>query len=119
MNRYEYLHDKYAGFNFEHNIGNGLFKYIPITRKLKFRQFYTVRGLWGSLNEENRALNMPSTSPYQFESLNGRTYMELGTGVDNIFKLFRFDFFWRVLPRPLPPEPVKRFGVFGSFRVVF
>ncbi|MGZ5254577.1 MAG: DUF5686 family protein [Flavitalea sp.] len=119
MNRYEYLHDKYAGFNFEHNIGNGLFKYIPITRKLKFRQFYTVRGLWGSLNEENRALNMPSSSPYQFESLNGRTYMELGTGVDNIFKLFRFDFFWRVLPRPLPPEPVKRFGVFGSFRVVF
>jgi len=119
MNRFEYLHDQFAGFNFEHNIGNGLFKYIPITRKLKFRQFYTVRGLWGRLSDENYALNMPSTSDYTFESLNGKTYMEIGTGVDNIFKLFRFDFFWRVLPRPLPVDKVKRFGVFGSFRLAF
>lgn len=119
MNRYEYLHDKYAGVNFEHNIGNGLFRYIPLTRKLKFRQFYTVKALWGSLSEENQLYNMPAGSTYQFESLNGKTYMEVGTGVDNIFKLFRIDFFWRVLPRPLPEERVKRFGIFGSFRVVF
>lgn len=119
MNRYEYMHDRYAGFNFEHNIGNGLFRYIPITRKLKFRQFYTLRGLWGSLSEENKAFNMPVSSPYVFESLDGRTYLEVGTGVDNIFKLFRFDFTWRVLPQPLPEERVKRFGVFGSFRLVF
>ena len=119
MNRFEYLHDQFAGFNFEHNIGNGLFKYIPITRKLKFRQFYTVRGLWGRLSDENYTLNMPANSDYTFESLNGRTYMEIGTGVDNIFKLFRFDFFWRVLPQPLPVESVKRFGVFGSFRLAF
>jgi hypothetical protein len=119
MNRYEFLHDRYAGFNFEHTIGNGLFKFIPLTRKWKFRQLYTVKGLWGSLSAENKALNMPAGSEYRFESLDGRTYLELGTGVDNIFKLFRFDFFWRVLPRPLPVEPVKRFGVFGSFRVVF
>ncbi len=119
MNRYEYLHDKYAGFNFEHNIGNGLFKFIPLTRKWKFRQLYTVRGLWGSLNDANKSLNMPLGSQYKFESLDGKTYLELGTGVDNIFKLFRFDFVWRVMPRPLPEERVKRFGVFGSFRVVF
>lgn len=119
MNRYEYLHDTYAGLNFEHNFGNGLFKFIPLTRKLKFRQLYTIKGLWGTLSDKNRNLNMPAGSGYTFESLNGRTYLEVGTGVDNIFKLFRFDFFWRVLPRPLPVEKVKRFGVFGSFRVVF
>ena len=117
MNRYEYLHDKYAGINFEHNIGNGLFRFIPLTRKLKFRQFYSARALWGSLTEANMKFNMPASSDYVFQTLNGgKTYLEVGTGVDNIFKLFRFDFIWRVLPRPLPPESIKRFGIFFSFR---
>jgi hypothetical protein len=119
MNRYEYLQDRYAGIIFEHNIGPGLFRFIPLTRKFKFRQFYTVRTLWGNLSDANKELNMPPGSEFTFETLNGRTYMEIGTGVDNIFKLFRFDFIWRVLPQPLPPESVKRFGVFGSFRLAF
>ena len=119
MNRYEYLHDRYAGINFEHNIGNGLFRLIPLTRKLKFRQFWTAKTLWGSLSDENHDYNMPPGSIYKFVSLNGKTYLELGTGVDNIFKVLRFDFIWRVLPQPLPPEKVKRFGIFGSFRLAF
>ena len=119
MNRWEYLHDQYAGINFEHNIGNGLFRYIPLTRKLKFRQFWNAKVLWGSLSDANKALNNPTGSSYQFSTLDGKTYMELGTGVDNIFKVFRLDFIWRVLPRPLPPEKVKRFGVFFSFRLAF
>lgn len=119
MNRFEYLHDQYAGINFEHNIGNGLFRFIPLTRKLKFRQFWNAKLLWGSLSDPNKTFNMPSTSDYKFESLDGRTYMELGTGIDNIFKVFRLDFIWRVLPRPLPVEQVKRFGVFFSFRLAF
>jgi hypothetical protein len=119
MNRWQYLHDKYAGFNFEHNIGSGIFRFTQLTRRLKFRQFYTVKGLWGSLNEENRALNMPAGSEYKFESLDGKTYLEIGTGVDNIFKVFRFDFVWRLLPQPLPEASSQRFGVFGSFRLQF
>lgn len=119
MNRWQYLHDRYVGINFEHNIGNGLFRFIPLTRKLKFRQFYTVKTLWGSLSEANKALNMPIGSSYQFQSLDGNTYMELGTGVDNIFKLLRIDFIWRVLPQPLPEKMSQRFGVFGSFRLSF
>jgi hypothetical protein len=62
---------------------------------------------------------MPAGSTYKFESLDGKTYMEVGTGVDNIFKVLRFDFVWRVLPQPLPASSVQRFGVFGSFRLSF
>jgi hypothetical protein len=119
MNRYEYLHDQFAGINFEHNIGNGIFRFIPLLQKFKFRQFYTAKALWGKLSEANRSYNMPLSSIYQFQSLKSTTYLEIGTGVDNIFKLFRFEFIWRVLPKPLPPEKVKRFGIFGSFRVAF
>jgi hypothetical protein len=48
--------------------------------------------------------------------------MEIGTGVDNILRVFRVDFIWRVLPNSLPsngPNVTKRFGVFGSFRLAF
>jgi hypothetical protein len=118
MNRYEYISDQYAGFNIEHNFGNGLFKYIPITRKLKFRQFWTAKGLIGKMSDANYALNVGN--PYNsFQTLNGKTYMEVGTGVDNILKVFRIDFVWRLLPRPLPKEQIKRFGIFGSFRLAF
>jgi hypothetical protein len=62
---------------------------------------------------------MPAGSEYKFESLDGKTYLEIGTGVDNIFKVFRFDFVWRLLPQPLPEASSQRFGVFGSFRLQF
>lgn len=114
MNRWEFIHDKYGGVNLEHNIGNGIFRVFP---KLRFRQFWTAKALWGSLTPSNRALNFKQG--YSFQTLDGNTYLELGTGVDNIFKVFRIDFVWRVLPVSLPKEGDKSFGVFGSFRVAF
>lgn len=119
MNRYEFVHDRYAGLNVEHNIGSGLFRFIPLLKKLKFRQFYSARALWGGLSDANRDFNTIPGNAFGFQSLNGKTYLEVGTGVDNIFKLFRIDFVWRLSPTPLPPEHQKRFGVFGSFRLAF
>ncbi len=116
MNRFEYLSDKYAGINVEHNVGSGLFRFIPITRKLKWRQFWNAKTIWGSLSADNFALN---NSTNTFKTLNGTTYLEVGTGIDNIFKILRLDFVWRVLPRPLPDNKSSRFGIFGSFQFQF
>lgn len=117
MNRFEYVHDRYAGINFEHNFGNGIFRFIPLTRKLKFRQFWTLKALWGDLSNENFQLN--SASGLNFQSLNGKTYVEVGTGIDNILKVLRFDFIYRPLPLSKPETNDQRFGVFGSFRFTF
>lgn len=117
MNRYEYIHDKYAGLNLDYNIGNGIFRFINFTRKMKIRQFFTAKTLWGSLSDANRNLNFKQGSTFQ--SLNGKTYLEIGTGVDNILRVFRLDFVWRLLPRPLPSINSERFGIFGSFRISF
>jgi Family of unknown function (DUF5686)/CarboxypepD_reg-like domain len=116
MNRFEYISDKYAGVNIEHNIGSGLFRFIPLTRKLKWRQFWNAKTVWGSLSPENTVLN---NSTGAFKTLNGNTYAELGTGIDNIFKILRLDFVWRVLPTPLPENKSSRFGIFGSFQFQF
>jgi len=117
MNKWEYIHDQYAGIQFEHNFGNGLFRFIPLTRKLKFRQFWTAKALWGSLSDKNYQLN--AASGLNFQSLNGKTYLEVGTGIDNIFKVLRFDFIYRPLPVAHSDVNKQRFGIFGSFRFTF
>jgi hypothetical protein len=113
MNKWEFIHDKFAGITFEHNIGNGIFRLFP---KLRFRQFWTAKALWGGLSPENRALNFKSG--HTFQTLDGNTYLELGTGIDNILHVFRIDFIWRVLPA-LNKESDKDFGIFGSVRFSF
>ncbi len=117
MNKYQYLLDRFLGFNFEHNIGNGLFRFIPITRKLKFRQFWNAKLIMGSASQANVDYNQ--SSDYTFDYLNGQPYIELGTGIDNIFKVLRLDFIWRVSPRPLPSNAQQRFGIFWSFKLAF
>ena len=117
MNRYEYLMDRYAGLHLEHNVGNGVFRYLPFNRFLKFRQFWNVKMIWGEMSTANRQLNL--RPGYGFTGLDGRTYAEIGTGIDNILRFFRLDLVWRLAPTPMPEERYKRFGVFGSFRVGF
>jgi hypothetical protein len=110
-----------------------VFRLFGPTRKLKFRQFWTAKLLWGSLSEENKRINFvdgyfdeatmkfnPDTGKgwFAFQTLQDKTYMELGTGVDNILKVFRIDFIWRVLPST-PTSYAKRFGIFGSFKIQF
>lgn len=114
MNRWEFIHDQYAGVNFEHNVGNGIFRLFP---KLRLRQFWTAKALWGTLSDKNKSLNFKTG--HGFQSLDGNTYLELGTGIDNIFRVFRIDFVWRVFPSTLKKVDDKTFGIFGSFRVGF
>lgn len=118
MRRFEYVGDRYAGINLEHNVGSGLFRFIPLTRKLKWRQFWTAKALWSSLSDRNQEINKTGMTG-GFKTLNGKTYIELGTGIDNIFKILRFDFVWRVAPTPLPENRSSRFGIFGSFQFQF
>lgn len=115
MNRFEYVTDRYAGFTLEHNVGSGLFRYMALTRKLKLRQFWEVKSVIGNLSNANKQLNFVEGAP--FKTLDNNLYMEVGTGVDNIFKFFRVDFLWRVLPQPLPVAKQERFGVFFGFRL--
>jgi len=118
MNRYEFISDQYVGFNIEHSMGGGLFTYIPLLKKTKFRQFWTAKGIIGSLSDANKKLNMDKG--YTFKTLENNPYIELGTGIENILKVFRVDFIWRVTPKPLPTEARQSyFGIFGSLRLSF
>ncbi|MEJ7588261.1 MAG: DUF5686 family protein [Ferruginibacter sp.] len=117
MYRFEYLSDRYGGINIEHNFGSGIFRFIPLTRKLKWRQFWNIKSLWGSLSEKNNLLNNNGSA--FFKTLNGKTYVEAGTGVDNILKVLRVDFIWRIAPGNKIVPKNSRFGIFGSLQFQF
>ncbi len=118
MNNYEFLSDEYAGFNVEHNLGGGVFNRFPMLKKLKLRQFWTAKGVVGTLSKENQQLNLDKG--YSFRTLKGSPYLELGTGISNILQVGRIDFVWRVTPKPLASEAKWRyFGIFGSVNFEF
>jgi hypothetical protein len=118
MNQYEFISDQYAGLNIEHSLGGGIFNYIPGVKKLKFRQFWTAKGLIGSLSDKNATLNL--NKGYTFRTLNGSPYLEVGTGIENILRIFRVDFIWRLAPEKLPTEPnTKYFTIMGSAKLSF
>jgi hypothetical protein len=125
MNRFEYFSDYYAGFQLEHNIEKKIINLIPFLRKTKIRQFWTLKGVWGQMNTANRVFNRMELGAYQLRTLRANTYLEYGTGFDNIFRFFRIDFVWRQAPpnptntAPSRIQPVQNFGIFGSVRLQF
>ena len=117
MNQYEFISDQFVGANLEHSLGGGLLKYIPLMKKLKWRQFWTAKGVVGTLSDANKAYNF--NKGFLFRSLDGKPYVEVGTGIENIFKVLRVDFVWRVTPKTLPNEPKRDFGILGSAKFSF
>jgi hypothetical protein len=125
MNRFEYFSDRYIGFQLEHDLEKKILNLLPFMRKSRMRQFWTLKGVWGDMSTANRKFNKTELGSYQLRSLMSHTYVEYGTGLDNIFGFFRIDFLWRKAP-PLPVgimpskiQPAQNFGVFGSVRFQF
>lgn len=124
MNRFEYFSNRYAGFSIEHNIEKKLLNLLPFMRRWDVRQFWNMKAVIGDLSADNKRLNCREYSNYRPSSLHGKPYIELGTGLENIFRFFRVDLVWRLHPvaevAARPPLPrVAQFGVFGSFRLQF
>lgn len=118
MQRYEYLSDLYVGAFFEHSLGAFWFKYIPYVRDTRIRTFWNVKTVYGRLSTQNEALNL--NAGYPFQNLARAPYVEVGTGIENIFRFLRLDAVYRALPtRVRQDSPVKRFGLFAGVKFDF
>ena len=114
MNYYEFASDQYAMATIIHHFDGFFLNKIPLMRKLKWREVASFRCVYGSVSQENRdALLFPST----LFTLNQGPYMEAGAGIENIFRFFRVDCFWRLTYLDNPR--VKPFGVRVSLQVLF
>jgi hypothetical protein len=109
LNFYEFVSDQYATLQWNHNFNGRLFSRIPFMRKLNWREIVSVKGVYGSISDENRAINASGLIYNAPE----KGYWEYSAGIGNIFKVFRIDFAWR--GNYLNTPDTNRFTVKGSF----
>ena len=108
---FEFVSDKFVSLNYNHNFEGLLFNRIPAIRQLKWRLIASANVLFGSQRESNIELMkeaLPIFNPrrgndgrlrprYNFSALDpNKPYVEVGYGIDNIFKIFRIQAFHRL-----------------------
>lgn len=93
MKYYEFVSDQFVSAAIFHHFEGLFLNKVPFLRKLKWREVATVKSVWGTVNDKNRTtLLFPST----LSSFNKGPYAEASIGIENIFKVFRIDAFWRL-----------------------
>lgn len=102
LRQYEFAADRYVNVLINHHFGGILFNRIPGVRKLKWREAFTMRMFWGDMTAANKNANyfnsienINSVSSVHYRVADKVPYIELGAGIENIFKIFRVDAFWR------------------------
>jgi len=105
MNYYEFISDEYGSLAYSHHFQGLFFNHIPLIRKLKWREVIYGNVLVGTLSAENRSY---SKFPDVTQSLTA-PYYEAGVAIENIFKIIRIDFGWRL--SYLEHQNVKPFRV--------
>lgn len=113
LNYYELGSDFYQSIYLEHKFQGLFFNKIPLFRKLKWREVVQMKLLNGSISEKNKQVwDFPASL-----SEIGQPYMEVGVGIENIFKVFRIDAMWRITNRE--KNNVQKFGIKAKLQFIF
>lgn len=120
MNYGEFVSDHYAALQYQQYLEGFLLNRIPLLNKLKWRLLATSNVIMGGMRQSNQDL-ISTVSPDGSETLpvgffkNGKPYVELGYGVENIFKLLRVDFVHRL--SYLDNPNARKFGVLFTIQL--
>ncbi len=100
MNPMEFVNDSYVSWDLTYWANGAIFNYIPYFKRLKLREVFTFRGIYGNLSDKNNPeLNndlflFPEAA--HTHKMGKTPYMEVGVGVENILKFLRVDYVWRL-----------------------
>ncbi len=109
MNFFEFISDQYFSAMVEYHTRGYILNRIPLIKKLKLREFFVGKALYGGLSDLNN--QRPYIFPQGSQVLSV-PYYEAGFGLENIFKICRIDFLWRL--SYLDQPNVQRFAIKGS-----
>jgi len=74
---------------------------IPLVRSLNLRTVFSFKYLYSSLSNVHALV---VKYPWDMH-LPGNQYLEVGVGLDNIFRFLRVDYVYRLIPKRFPPMP--------------
>lgn len=124
MNYYEFASDQWVSCFYEHHFNGFFLGRIPLLKRLHLREVLVVKGVWGSLSDKNNGsipeYGAPMLFPVGMSSVR-KPYFEAGVGVENIARLVRIDFIWRLSHRDklVGAEPPTNFAINASIQLKF
>ena len=125
INNMEFLNDCYASLEMSWDMNGKLLNRIPLIKKLKWREFFGVKCLWGALTDKNNhylAQNAGSNVLMEFpDGCNvmdkHKPYIEICAGIHNIFKLLHVEYVRRLNYLELPTA--QKDGIRFMIRTTF
>ena len=114
MNFFEFVSNRYVGFNFEHHLMGLIWDRIPWVRKARLRTVWAFKMVYGDLQKPDPKIMLLPDNIYTLEKL---PYMEISAGIENILNFIRVDFVWRLTHLDNPGA--VPFGIRFRFQVDF
>lgn len=102
---YEFIADQYFVGGFDHHLEGWILNKFPLIRKLKLKEVLSIRAAYGTLTQANKDINNQA-----IQAPDKQPYLEAGVGIENILKILRTDFVWRLnYHNPTPPLPIRKY----------
>ncbi len=107
----EFLNDRYASLALSYDMNGKFFNRIPLIKRLKWRERFRIRGLWGTLTDKNNPYKSNNPDLFLFPMRNGlptsyvmgkTPYVEASVGIYNIFKLIHIEYVRRLTYTNMP-----------------
>ncbi len=125
INNMEFLNDRYASFMLLWDLNGKIFNRIPLLRKLKWREWLTVKCLWGDLSDKNNptlSQNAGDATLMYFPEGSyvmdpKKPYWEVSAGIHNIFKIVHVEYVRRLSYLHLPTA--HKHGIRFMIRMTF
>lgn len=114
MSWFEFAADQYVSLQYEHQFNGLILNRVPLINQLKWRSFINFQSVYGTMNSSNQALFPINDAMYTNPSLFKKNipYVEVGYGIENIFKFLRIDLIHRL--NYLDQAEAQSFGLKGT-----
>lgn len=123
MSPLEFINSSYVSWDITYWLNGALFNLVPGLKKARLREVVAFRGLYGERRacfdpgpENADLLAFPADVPAR--KMDQGPYMEISAGLDNILKVLRVDYVWRLSYRHTP-YPIDRSGLRVALHVTF